>query len=455
MSAVASTVGFAAGNAFLLDVDRCTGCHACELACAIENRLSWGRSWRTVFPVDEARHFGGSSFHLSLACNHCADAPCVTGCPARALTRDAATGTVQVDGDRCLGCRYCSWACPFDAPTFDEDSRTMTKCTGCRPRLLEGREPACVQQCPTGALGFGPAGGATRSPGFPDDLVGPALRFRPGGRDRVPPECTWTAPPEAVAELAARPGPDERLGVRSEWPLLVFTLLAAGLVGAAIGSSPGTSAALPLPLFVIGATLAGGVATLHLGRPERAWRAIANVRTSWLSREIAGFGAFTAATVLNLARPDLPGVAGAIALLGVATLFAMDRVYDPVRPDGPWRLHSADVVGTGLLVAAVVRGAWPVVVGITVVKLGLAALRIMRRVDAASLGRVVARVLLGALVPLAAAGDGGGIALPLSLLAVGELLDRIDFYATLVSRGPRTKAHFDARSAHRAAATPS
>jgi len=442
-------VGFGAGSAFLLDVDRCTGCHACELACAIENGLPWGTSWRTVFPVNGERLAGLPSFHLSLACQHCADAPCVAGCPARALRRDAATGTVRLDGDACLGCRYCSWACPFDAPKFDDRTRTMTKCTGCAPRLREGREPACVEQCPTGALGFGPAEGGGTLPGFPAAPVRPAIRFRSRRPGAAAPECTWAPPADAVAEQAARPAPDARLTLRSEWPLLAFTLLAAALVGTTVGGAAG---ALTLPGFLAGAALAAGVATLHLGRPERAWRAIANVRTSWLSREIAGFGAFAAAAAAHLAFPAVPGLAEAAALSGLVALFAMDRVYDPVRPVGGPLLHSADVLGTGLLLAALLRGAWPVVVGITAVKVALAAARAPRGGGVVTRARVLARIVLGAVVPFAPASGPGGPALPLALLAAAEIVDRIDFYASLESRTPRTQAHADTRAAYASAA---
>ena len=112
---------------FLLDLNRCTGCSACELACSTENALGWGRSWRRVMTFNEDRLPGLPSFHLSLACNHCAKAPCVEQCPARAIGRDDPAGTIQIDPDRCIGCRYCSWVCPFDATRFDEGACVMGK----------------------------------------------------------------------------------------------------------------------------------------------------------------------------------------------------------------------------------------------------------------------------------------------------------------------------------------
>ena len=123
---------------FLFDVNRCTGCHACELACSTENELGWGRSWRQVVPFNEERRPGIPTFHLSLACNHCEEAPCMGQCPALAIGREPSTGAVLIDADRCIGCGYCSWVCPYDALRFDDDLSVMTKCTSCNHRLKEG-----------------------------------------------------------------------------------------------------------------------------------------------------------------------------------------------------------------------------------------------------------------------------------------------------------------------------
>lgn len=81
-------------------------------------------------------------------------------CPTDAVHRDE-EGLIQVDSDRCLGCSYCAWACPFGAPQFPDeqdsvgDAGTMDKCTLCKPRREEGKEPACVSSCPTDALVYG------------------------------------------------------------------------------------------------------------------------------------------------------------------------------------------------------------------------------------------------------------------------------------------------------------
>jgi len=124
--------------AFVFDPNRCTGCQACELACSIENELGPDRSWRGVVTFNEEAFPGIPLFHLSLACNHCAEPACMNTCPALAYHRNEETGAVLIDPDRCIGCRYCSWVCPYGAPTFEAERGVMGKCTFCVHRLEIG-----------------------------------------------------------------------------------------------------------------------------------------------------------------------------------------------------------------------------------------------------------------------------------------------------------------------------
>jgi Fe-S-cluster-containing dehydrogenase component len=137
---------------FRLDLDRCTGCGACVLACRIEHGRFEGPSWRRLVVLNRARWSAGPVWHLSLACHHCEQPACVAACPSRAYSVRS-DGAVILDPALCLGCRYCEMACPFDAPVFDESSGVMTKCDFCADRTGRGLLPACVAACPMDALG--------------------------------------------------------------------------------------------------------------------------------------------------------------------------------------------------------------------------------------------------------------------------------------------------------------
>jgi Fe-S-cluster-containing dehydrogenase component/formate-dependent nitrite reductase membrane component NrfD len=136
---------------FVIDQRRCIGCHACTVACKEENQVPLGvfRTWvkyveKGVFP-DTRRYFS------VLRCNHCDAAPCVTICPTVALYRRD-DGIVDFDGSRCIGCKGCMQACPYDALYIDPATQTAAKCNYCAHRIEVGLEPACVIVCPVTAI---------------------------------------------------------------------------------------------------------------------------------------------------------------------------------------------------------------------------------------------------------------------------------------------------------------
>ena len=142
------------GAGFILDLGRCVGCSACVLACRLANEWPAGVSWRRILTLNLDRHAGGPTYHFSLACHHCERPACLAACPSGAYARRS-DGLVWIDGERCIGCRYCEMACPFGAPSYDHAQGIMTKCHLCRDRIDAGAEPACVAACPTEALRFG------------------------------------------------------------------------------------------------------------------------------------------------------------------------------------------------------------------------------------------------------------------------------------------------------------
>jgi Fe-S-cluster-containing dehydrogenase component/formate-dependent nitrite reductase membrane component NrfD len=136
---------------FVIDQDRCIGCHACTVACKDEHKVPVGvfRTWvkyieKGSFP-DTSRHFG------VMRCNHCEQAPCIEICPTSALfKRD--NGIVDFDNSRCIGCKSCMQACPYDALYIDPATSTAAKCNFCAHRVEANLEPACVVVCPTQAI---------------------------------------------------------------------------------------------------------------------------------------------------------------------------------------------------------------------------------------------------------------------------------------------------------------
>jgi Fe-S-cluster-containing dehydrogenase component/formate-dependent nitrite reductase membrane component NrfD len=136
---------------FVIDQRKCIGCHACTVACKEENGVPLGafRTW--VKYVERGRYPDTRRYFAVLRCNHCDNAPCVTICPTVALYRRP-DGIVDFDGDRCIGCKSCMQACPYDALYIDPATNTAAKCHYCAHRVEVGLEPACVVVCPERAI---------------------------------------------------------------------------------------------------------------------------------------------------------------------------------------------------------------------------------------------------------------------------------------------------------------
>jgi anaerobic dimethyl sulfoxide reductase subunit B len=144
--------------AFLVDTTRCINCKTCEVACKDANAVGIGVRLRRVRTFEGGAFPHVVAYNISMACNHCEDPVCVSGCPARAYTKRPDTGIVVHDPDRCIGCRYCTWLCPYGAPQYDESIGKVRKCDFCEDEFQNERSPACVAACPTRAIQIGPLG---------------------------------------------------------------------------------------------------------------------------------------------------------------------------------------------------------------------------------------------------------------------------------------------------------
>jgi DMSO reductase iron-sulfur subunit len=140
--------------AFVVDVSRCVHCYACEVACKVENNLPEGVKWREVIKIQSEAAESYNQKSVSMACMHCANAPCIKACPVNAITKRP-DGIVLINDKTCIGCKYCLWACPFGAPQLDVERKVMTKCTMCVHRVDKGGTPACVETCHTHAIKWG------------------------------------------------------------------------------------------------------------------------------------------------------------------------------------------------------------------------------------------------------------------------------------------------------------
>ena len=136
---------------FVIDQNRCIGCHACTVACKEEHNIAVGVN-RTWVKYIEKGHYPDTRRHFAvLRCNHCDDAPCIEICPTVALFRRA-DGIVDFDNERCIGCKSCMQACPYDALYIDPDRNTAAKCNFDASRVEMGYKPACEVVCPTQAI---------------------------------------------------------------------------------------------------------------------------------------------------------------------------------------------------------------------------------------------------------------------------------------------------------------
>jgi tetrathionate reductase subunit B len=150
---------------FLIDVDKCSGCDLCIIACKDEHVGSgyspWtkpqpdvGHFWIDVQSMERGQIPRVKMTYLPLLCQHCANAPCIKACPENAIKRRD-DGLVWIEAEPCTGCGLCQDACPYDVIYMNEELEIAQKCTGCAHRVDEGSLPRCADVCPHEAIVFG------------------------------------------------------------------------------------------------------------------------------------------------------------------------------------------------------------------------------------------------------------------------------------------------------------
>ncbi|MEO1229535.1 MAG: DmsC/YnfH family molybdoenzyme membrane anchor subunit [Myxococcota bacterium] len=282
--------------AFSVDLDACTACKACVSACHSLNGLEDGEMWRSVGSL-----VGGTTREpfrqtVTTACHHCLEPACMHGCPVHAYEKDPVTGIVRHLDDQCIGCRYCMLTCPYEVPKFSPSKGIVRKCDMCSDRLGEGEAPACVQGCPNDAISITVV--STRD--VLDDLT--IGNLVPGA-----PDPTLTLPSTQYVSRKVRPRNTRAVDLADVEPreghpplvvMLTLTQLSVGALALQSGWPLREEALTPFTTAI--ALLALAASTLHLGRPQWAFRAILGLRRSWLSREILAFGLFAGLAVSSV-----------------------------------------------------------------------------------------------------------------------------------------------------------
>lgn len=132
---------------FYINTDLCTACKACQIACKDINNLEVGTLFRRVHELEAGQFPSPRAYNISMSCNHCASPRCVANCPTGAMYKRPEDGIVLHDDKRCIGCRLCTWSCPYEAPQYIEEKGMVGKCSLCVDLVQDGEQPACAASC--------------------------------------------------------------------------------------------------------------------------------------------------------------------------------------------------------------------------------------------------------------------------------------------------------------------
>lgn len=444
--------------AFTFDSSACSGCKACQEACKDKNNLPVGVMWRRVVEVSgggwvqEGKAWTNNVFayNLSIACNHCVHPKCAGVCPTDAYVHRA-DGIVYIDPSKCMGCGYCSWACPYNAPRYNPEQGQMSKCNFCFDNIDAGLPPSCVAACPMRALGFAEVNSnqlSVISGQFSGLWKLPASEhpFPLPNNSRTEPHLMVKPHREMSNPLEKKIANYEELRPKkqkSETPLVVFTLFAQMAVGAFWAGLWMTDSIPLIPNLIIGACLGlgGFFSFAHLGAKRNAWRAPFHLKKSWLSREILFVGLFGAGWLAGFILPEMKWVT---SLLGVGLIYSMAKVYrlHVMIAWDTWRTTVGFFVTAALLgqlaMSSLLGGtklAWGIVVVLLAIELAmtLSAQHKVKESVTSLRVRLSAAAMLGmAILLLTSNPPGVWTSLAFFLLAMTEaLIGRKHFYTAL------------------------
>jgi anaerobic dimethyl sulfoxide reductase subunit B (iron-sulfur subunit) len=454
--------------AFTFDASACSGCKACQEACKDKNSLPVGVLWRRVIEISGGEWVAQNgawentvfAYNLSIACNHCVHPKCAGVCPTDAYVHRT-DGIVYIDPSKCMGCGYCSWACPYNAPRYNFDLGQMAKCNFCFDNIDAGLPPSCVAACPMRALGFAEVKSeklSVKSNQFAlSEVEGQMLWKVPATEHPFPlPTLSRTEPHLAVMphremnnlleKVIANTEEIRPKKQKSETSLVAFTSLAQTSVGMAWAGLWMMDTLPLIPYLLIGVCLAigGFFSFAHLGAKRNAWRAPFHLKKSWLSREILTAGLFGTSWLAGMFVPEIKWVT---VLLGAAFVYSMAKVYRlHVMPAwDTWRTTVGFFVTAALLGHAAMnillgggKLAWGVVAVLLAVELAmiLSAKPKARWTVHRLRGGLIAVVIVGVgILSVASSLLGGWISPVLFLLImIEEIIGRLSFYDALHER---------------------
>jgi formate dehydrogenase iron-sulfur subunit len=331
--------------AFEVDLDACSGCKACVVACHSLNGLEEHETWRKVGLLNSTAGDLPVIQHVTTACHHCIDPGCLNGCPVLAYEKDPITGVVRHLDDQCFGCKYCLMMCPYEVPQYSPSLGIVRKCDMCMGRIEQNEAPACVQACPSQAIKI--------------SIIDVASVQAENSKTAYEQRLIATAPPSRLTQPTTRftstrslsllQGSDvvSRESVSDEpqpthAPLVVMLVLTQASVGLWIAITAAIVSEFWQTKAIFAASITASLigfigvqaALLHLGRPWLAFRSILGWRRSWLSREAIAFGLYLAASFLATSSSILnqlewlrPFASVAAVLLGCAAVFCSAMIY--------------------------------------------------------------------------------------------------------------------------------